>query len=79
MGTKFSYSDDASTHDSEDDPEVDDSFPDVDHDLTVNTTSGSAYEGDISNQAVETSLPLRARQRKKMKKNKLTPVLRRSY
>ena len=79
IGTKIWYSDDASMDGSEDDQEIDDSFPDVDQNLTMNTTSGSAYEGDISNQVEEMSLPLRSRQKKKSKKNRVAPILRRTY
>ena len=60
-GTKILYSDDASMDGSEDDQEVDDSFPDINQDLTINTTSGSAYEGDTSSQVKDMSIPLRSR------------------
>ena len=46
---------------SEDDKGTDDSFPDIYQDLTMNTTSGSAYEGDTSSQVEDTSIPLRLR------------------
>ena len=64
---------------SEDDQEVDDSFPDADQDLTMNTTSGSAYEGDTSIQVEDTSIPLRLRQKRKTKRNRVAPILRRTY
>ena len=61
LGTKFSYSDDASVPDSEDKHVGNDVTSDVDPSLIINITSESAYEGDISNQAEDTSLPLKTK------------------
>ena len=45
----------------------------------MNTTSGSAYEGDTSSQVEDTSIPLRSRQKRKTKRNRVAPILRRTY
>ena len=38
-----------------------------------------AYEGYISNQVEDTSIPLRSRQKKKTKRSRVAPILRRTY
>ena len=47
--------------------------------MTVDITSESAYEGNISNYATNISLLLDTKQRRKLKGNRLAPILRRSY
>ena len=58
--------------DSEDDDDMGDG-----NNLTVNLTSESAYEADISTYATNTLLD--TRQKRRMKKNKWAPILRTSY
>ena len=75
--TKISYSEDACIDDSEDDQEINNSFPDI-QDVTIDTTYGSAYEGDTSGEVEDTSIPLGQRRKRKSKK-RAAPILRRTY
>ena len=54
LGTEFFYSD--SEDDNDNTGDKDTSNVNVNHSLTLNLTSESAYEGDISNYATNTSL-----------------------
>merc|ERR1712101_95559 len=47
-------------------------------DTTVDTTDGSAYEGDTSGEIENTSIPISWR-RKRRQKKRIAPILRRTY
>ena len=81
LRTKFYYSDSEKMSDNEEDDNIadEDRASDGNCSLNVNVTSESAYKGDISNQAENMSLPLDIKPKKKLKRNRLTPILRRSY
>ena len=83
LGTEFFYSDSERESDNEGDDDIvnedDTSKVDFNHSLDINITSESAYEGDISNYATNTSLSLNTKPKRKLKRNRLTPILRRSY
>ena len=81
LGTEFFYSDSKAESDSEEYDEITSLsvIEDDDKNMTVNITSESNYEGDISNQATNMPLLIDTKQTRKTKRNRLAPILRRSY
>lgn len=79
--SEFFYSDNKAESDGEGHDEITclSIIEDNDTDMTIDITSESAYEGDTSTQAINASLLFDTKQTRKMKRNNLTPVLRRSY